>query len=504
MVDNSKIIQGYIKGLLYKLTAYTDVTSVEKYSTLDTSGKIAFIKELEGVLDKSHIFSKAFSIEDSSIMPIIKDIHAFLFEEDNYLYRHSYLKMLIRLKELQDMKVSKDRIDTYIAELGRLEGTFIMNISFRLRKIQELAKDAQIESKVNKMLNPSSKVFASSLATIIMATCLMAYSILPASAQTKNIQNITATHPNTSPTKFNMKDWLTKQNTDNMLVNAANFLQRADTCSAWAMIKSLEKLEAPINVECIYNNDSAGFAKNHEETVARFKKLCSQAVNYTLLRYAKTTDLKIKKYAKDLTIIFINNPSDTTKNLAWYDHEKEQITVNEARMNYSPGANALLLFALLGHETVHMLVAYNTNYEDIIATYAKEFNDNYSKGIKSDQAKVKRFIYLYGQYYRYTESQAYRFEQIIFDELFKGILSSDKNSFHIAESYQKMIQRMYQLNADESGEYREITAQIKKNLLEMSQKIWTLSAVINVIIQNKYDDLDKKIKYYEDVFLDKP
>jgi len=436
MTENAAVWHRYIQLLIYKLTKYTSPQFVSDMSKKNTRDKIAIITNLKDDLDNayiSYIFKKDYvakknaTVEEVMALSILREIYSFLYEDNNVFSQKSYLRLLVELGGLE--KYNGNNAAFQKVEIEKLEQAVIQKMQLEIKNKVDTVTNPEIKSKINALLNTMHRmVYISQFVIILMMSSLMLGDATYKSI-TEQFPPVTVTVQNTALDKVLefLKIDRKYPKKDDLLTHSAQFLQLADTCAAWSIIKSLEhiKIRSDVTVEYDYNPTQEKTDTVLDQSTSRrerFARLCSQAVNYTINEYPKYNK-DIKSWPKSIHINFIHSETDR---LGCFNTKTKNIDINESNLTLDNGANAFALFSVIAHETVHRLIDYNIKSFKMEYEYYTKLDTLVHRGIKPDTLEVEKLMKLALENNKYTEIEAHKFEYKIFNEFFKGILIDAK------------------------------------------------------------------------------
>ena len=433
MIDSKDVWQRYIKILIYKLTKYTNKDFMSKISTMNTKDKITEILKLKKDLDDAYILQKDVVIPDTPALSVLREIYSFLYEDNNKFSSISYLRLLRELEKLEEYNGSNAAFKKI--EIEKIEQAFLSKIKFDIKNILKQTKNSAIKSKVESLSNTIGHIIHISVIAcgIMMCALLLLEHISKDANQTEEkfpTEEIARTDSKLAKLKEVLGIDRKTPQIGNALVNSAEFLQLADTCGAWSIIKSLDTLQIRANVKVIYQNK---FEEEVKDTTAeqcitrqkRFAKLCSLAVNYTISEYPKYNKI-IKSYPNKVIIYFVYRPSIKA---GIHVRKTGEIYINESEMTFDNGANAFVLFCNIVHEMVHRLTEYNLKLYETEEVYRLKIDSLVQNGIRPQADDVDKYIQLVLDDATFLELDAYKFDYKVFHELFKGIITDKKNKF---------------------------------------------------------------------------
>jgi len=476
----------YIRILISKLTMYSSEEFLDELNGMDYSKKIAFLKKLKDDMDNSYIFRKDSVMKNSELQHLLYTLYSFLYENKNAFSNKSYMNLLRELSESgQGIEFVSRK-----SELENLEKAFVQKMTYELQKGVSSIKDASIKSKVTRFMRAYKQTFITSAVVLGIIVSLIAFDFVSNAVDDYNFQK----HIQKEQTWTN--NWLATQNDSSALVNSANFMMLADTCSAWAIIHSLDTLRTYSKVDVA---PTASFEEEVNDTTfeqsetrrQRFELLCSQAVNYTISQYSRLFNITNVAYPDIVTIFFT---SKETGSLGYYNPTSRTIMINESVLHFGHGANALVLFANISHEMIHLLMDYNLPTMQELIRRVTHLKDMKSRGLMPDSVEVNKFLSMYESYYKYTEVQAWTFEENLFKSFFRGVLSDSLNSYTFKQSYLDKVLLSGSLS-------QQAYAMINNNLSEIITVTPTLQKELEKIMSMKYNDLDSDIEHYKRLYL---
>jgi len=489
MAIDHRVLKRYNQILINKLARYTTPEFFETYPLMKTKEKLSFIANLKADLDNAYIFKNNLNIKNN-IMPVLKEIYSFLYIDNNAFSTKSYLRMLQELQKSEDSGIENAILEQ---ELSKLEVAALQKIALELGKLKVQIRNKGIRQKIQIMLKTNRRGFIGCMIIFVIVASLMLYDY--ASDEDSEYAQDQSAVGNQDAGQV----WLLRQNIDNPLAESAEFLRLADTCAAWTLINSLDTLSIQINTgvdyqfNILFPSAKDSLVSLDPETRERFELLCNLAVNYALNEYSKQSPYPINNYLDSVHIRLIN---DSTKFFfGEHDPYSNEITINDNSLQFGYGADAMITFATIAHETVHMLIQYNHPLFPSIKNYESRLNIMKSRRIPIDPKFVETYLQMLEQYSKDSEIEATKFDDYIFKTFFRGIFTENGKTIDISKSYIKDVLHYNPHNPD-----RQIKI-IMDNLRWIDSLLPTLKIRIDSINSGKYASLKEHIYKMREYFM---
>jgi len=483
MAINPDVFPRYLQLLSYKISKYLGPEFESNFTKYTTSQKITFIAKLQSDLNGafiSDILTK--NIETiNPVLEVLREIYNFLYTDNNKFSQKSYLAWLKDIKNVEDRGGNPDSLKE---KLKDLENAIISKIRYDLNKLQPLIKNNDIKEKSSNLIKSGGSFIGAGLCFLLAATLIC-------NAVTKELTPIV--HNNKI-----VSEWIAKQNTPNPLVNAAQFLRLADTCTAWALIRSLDTLS-------INTKTSIYFEKAIDwDASMRFERLCKLAVNYTISEYSKISKIPITNIPDSVKINFFEQEGDSS--LAAYYPSYDSIRINNENFKFgiegfSEDAHTLVLFSVIAHETIHLINDNNDPFAKKILYFENKFDGLKKTNHKLDPKEVEEYIKLQEDNDKFTEIEAAKFDHMLFEKLFRSVLIDAGKSIEFAQSYwDNVVTKIaFDLPGNEPGKYKfdsdqEINKEIFSSLADAMNLITPLKMRIDYINSGKYNAIGTKYK----------
>jgi len=324
-------------------------------------------------------------------------------------------------------------------------------------------------------------------------------------------------------------------NFNNPMSVAGTFLELADTCAAWDIIKSLDTLTIRAKVDVSDTRPS-----DEKNDIADFSKLCKLAVNYTIREYSKVAPApRYISTAEPFHIaeipqhVDIRMYSANDSLLGSYTPYINLIKINNYYIKFSPDANAFALFTIIAHETVHLLYQLNnpkqqhvddlTNCYDALIELGIPLNRNevrplgneYDKDDKPNwynsiielalplnREEIELFLKQNMECEKETEKEAFIFQSTLIKTLFKGILEDRGDTIKFNDAYLSNRQEVIYREGSPYTVYAESFENIKSNISKVSEVFPVLNKRMSEICLGKYNDINKRCEKVRKKYLD--